>query len=361
MKRAPYFVLALCASTGCMEDYDPPAELASTNIQRGLFDLAQGDLVVELTEPVVEETLRVRLLSGVYGTEGDVCRKGSAGGLPGGCDGEAAELVKPASERIRVASRRVIRIQVDDLLVPFGLYVLLVDAGLEDDGGRRRRVPIDLRFQVQGDIAENSTDLEPGMWFARTEVQKPLPTKVHFFFWMAVDQANGRLKIWGCDADPIDRSIKESDVTDINPEIWDPIPDPSESLGYPLEIGSGTVADTDQGRIFVFEPFDLVTTGPPVTISQGEFQGTLYEESVEHGFSEMLSAKTGPPGVREVVKGQLSAPETFLGSGPDAVPLGEGQGPFAFYRLAEDEQPPLEDILPLYVTPEKVLDHPFDE
>lgn len=350
-------LLAVVVLAACGETYDPPPDVLSTNLVNGVFDLDSGALRVELTEPVDEETLRVRLLTGRYGTEQEVCLAGGDGRLPDGC-GRAAELVAGDGDRVTVEDQRVVLVDAADRLRPFGLYVLLIDAGLTDDAGRRRKVPIDLRFQVAGDFEQAPTDFEPGMFLARLEVEKPIGTKVHFFFWIAVAAETGLARIWGCDADPKDPDVREMTSTDLHPDVWDPLPGPPG--GYPI-VAEGQVADTEQGRVVVLFPFDLITTGPAVTIEQAEFQGALTVESVEHGFSDILSARMGPAGDREVVKGQLSAPASYLGEGAETAPLGPGQGPLAFYRLTEEEQPPLESILPAGVTSAQVLDHPFDD
>ncbi len=345
--------LALLAA-GCGV-YDPPPELLRSNIERGQFDMNDNPIEVELTEPVREGTLRVRILEGRYATEGDVCLKGAAGRLPGGCDAEAAVFIGDDDPAIAVEEDLGrIRIEVKDRLRYFDRYVLLVDAGLADEKGHRRGIPLELRFQVLGGFEPGPTDFQPGMFFGRLEVEEPMGTKVHFFFWMAVDELTGEMRALGADADPA-RDFLESTSKDVTPDQWLALPEPPD--GFPL-IAQGQIADTDQGRVVVFFPFDLVTTKPPVIIHGGEFQGKLHLGSVAGG---MLAATKGPAGEREIVVGELSAPEVFIGEGDAPNPLGQGHGPFAFYRLTEEEQPPLADILPAGVTVEEALGHFSDE
>jgi len=343
-------------AVACGVRYDPPPELVRTNLRAGQYDPG-SPLELELSEPVAEETLRVHLYTGRTGTEADLCVAGANGRLPEGCTEEVVEVVGPDDAAVSLDdARTLVTIDAADRLERFGLYSVVLDAGLEDDAGRPRRVPIEVRLQVEGVYEAAPTDWQPGMFFGRLEVEKPMQTKVHFFFWIAVDEPTGRTRLWGCDADP-PAGLIEGETTDITPDQW--FPEPGGEDGYPFET-HGQVADTAQGRIIVFFPFDLVTTKPVVTIQQGEFTGLIYpEESVENGFSGMLSATKGPSGPREVVKGQIAAPASYLGALPDAVLLGPGQGPFAFYRMNEDEWLPLADILPDGVDEDEVRSYVF--
>ena len=322
-------VLAACGGT-----YDPPPELASVNVDGGLYDPAGGPLEVVLTEPVVTSTLAVSLVTARWSPERDLCVADGGGALPDGCR-EAAEVVArwPGDTAISLYERRSIRMDLADRLTPFSRYVVVLDAGLADDAGRARGVPLLVPFQVAGSFATAPTDFEEGMFFAVLEVIEPLPTRVHFFFWLAVDEATGRLRLFGTDADPADPSVKESDSTDLRPASW--AADPSPPNGFSVEP-TGQVAETAADRVVVLYPFDLEVPVPPVQVTDAEFRGTVRTAEIPDG----------PSGEREVIEGQLNSPKVLLGLTGEMLDMGPGRGQMMLFRLTDDEAPPLSAILP---------------
>jgi hypothetical protein len=333
--RLTAFALAATLS-GCIdgETYDPPPDLASTNVVAGLFDEDEGAVRIVLTEPVVKESLRVTLYLARWSTERELCLPNDEGAFAGGCSPDDPAL--PLDAEVVYSTEGVVEVTPLVDLIAYEPYLVVIAEGLEDAEGRQRAVPIEVPFQVGCVFPEVSpTTFESGRIFGMLEVFSPIPTKIYLFMWFEVDGETGRIHIFGADGDPINpEEVTESQTVDYNPSNWRV--DANLPEGFSFEA-DGKIAETEGCQAVQFFPFDLVVTKPPVRIEGATYRGTIEEK--------VLPLPGAPEDARETLSGQLDAPAVFFGPGPDAPDLGGGIASLTLFRLADDEGPPLSDIL----------------
>lgn len=354
--RARAAFLGLLASItlnvlGC-DTYVPPPEFEDANLINGEYDPAAGALSVAFNRPIAGETLQIELRLDRRSREGDLC---GAVDAAIGCRREATRVLGPCvadgskAERLDDGARytceggaialdtaeKTLRLEPLARLIPYERYVLIVDAGLTDRDGRDRGSPLELIFQVKGDLPRAPTDFEQGMFWAVVETFEPLSAQFHFFFWLAVKQETGEIRAFAADADPVDPN--EDPKVNRNPAEW--TSDPNAPSGSALRA-SGQVADTQDGRVIRVYPFLLQVSVPPVDAVGAEVGARI----------SMAELPNVPGGVREVIEGTLTAPEIFLGIGDERAALGPGRGTITLIRLREEETPSLESILPAGAT-----------
>lgn len=324
--------------------YDPPPELVAVNLPRGTYDPTRGDIALTFSEPVDPETLAVDVLTARFNVERDLCAPGGASGdLPAGCARAAEVVIAADSDKISLDAART-EVRIDGAgLETFSKYVVRVRGGLADDAGRVRRPPVLLPFYVQAPVEGTPTTVESGVFFGRLTTTSPLEIKVTMFFFAQVDPAQGRLKMFGCDADPA-KGGPDSGEPSLRQDAWKA--DPAPPMGF-TAVARGVIQETPTETRMELFPFDLVVTTPPVTAGGAVFRGSI--------------APGEPPGdvggTRQLIAGQLDAESILLGGAPLE---GDAQGDLVLFRLTEDEAPPLSSLLGEGVTEEDVRST-FDE
>ncbi len=326
-------VMSMLAA-GC-GDYDPPPEVAGTNLARGTYDPARGDIVVRLSEPIDEASLQVQIVTSRYSEELDLCVPADA--LPKGCDSAATVVIDSDSDLIRLNDERT-EIRIDGAgLELFTKYVVRIAGGLRDDAGRTRDPDSLIPFFARGNVQGTPTTFESGLFFGRLTTTVPLPIKVTLYFWIEVDSDEGLVKLFGCDADPTNGG-PDSTEDSMKQEKWkaDPLP----PLGFTV-LANGLIQEGAEETIMELLPFDLEVTTPPVVAGDAIFRGTIGPGT--------------PPGdvggTRQLVAGQLDAETVSLGG---TLLDGVAQGDLVLFRLDEGEGPPLSALLGEGVTEEDV-------
>jgi hypothetical protein len=367
-RLTPLLALLTGALSGCLDDYDPPPELASINVAQGLYDPETGPLEVKLSEAVDVDTLVVTLFLGRTDKELDLCLA-AEGPLPAGCAEEARPVVGPcpvvfANGRrdeddpttlrfaceggTLVLPKENDRFQLETAqpLVPYERYVLRLESGLADVTGRARRTPLDVPFQVRSAVPCGPTGIESGFFFAVFDIEQPIAAQFHFVFWVQVKQETGEVRLYGADIDPKDTSI-DSKVNRDFATSW--IVDPHPPTGATI-LASGQLANIDGADVLVVFPFTLAVAVPRVEAPGTELQGRFLRRAVAGA----------PGGEREVIEGRLNGPAVFLGDGADRAAIGPGRGQALLFRLTPEEVPELAELLPMGVTVQDVA-APFGE
>jgi len=345
-------LLLAALTAGCLADYDPPPELASINLEQGLFDPSRGPLKLALSEPVRLGTLNLALYLGRTNIEAVLCVKDDGGQLPPGCAEEAAPILGPCAANLRAsevtsdgglrftcpgggftvdANNAVLSLEPSLPLAPFERYALVLAPGLEDSAGRSRKTPLRVNFGVKSQIPCGPTDFQPGFFFTVFDIESPIASQFHFFFRIEVKATTGELNIFGADADPIDPAMTDQKI-DRDARRWRA--DPMPGTGTTVEA-RGIVADVDGGRVMAVFPFTLDVAVPRVEAPGAELSGRF----------SMIEVPNAPAGPREVIAGRLSAPNVFLGAGAERAAVGPGRGTATIFRLRDDEAPPLASLL----------------
>lgn len=354
--------LLLCSA--CFETYDAPPEVASINLEQGLYDPQSGPLRLNFTEPVDLKTLRVTLFLGRTNAEQDLCEPDQAGALPDGCTDEARAVVGPCATTLDKAdpdSRDELRFLCDGGIVtvgpdnsslsiepainltPFERYILRIDTGLTDAGGRARSVPLDVIFQVKSNLPCEPIDFESGWFFTIFDIQEPISAQFHFVFWIQVNDQTGQIRAYGSDIDPNDATVDPDTNRDFTQWYIDPFPPTGATI-----VAEGQVAEIDGAVVLVVFPFTLSVIQPRVEAPGAELNGRATERAV--------TGTNDPPGTtRQVIDGRLNGPAVFLGDGEGQMFLGAGAGGATFIRLNIAEAPDLRSILPKGVTVQDVV------
>jgi hypothetical protein len=355
----------LAPSLAC-ETYVPPPSVAATNLAAGgLLDPGAGALRLELSEPIDPATFTLSMRNDVRGLEGELCTADAGGALPEGCARVAEPVIAPCAldpttaERaddglryvctggaVRVdAARRVIHVEPTQRYAPYGRYVVSIAAALAGDSGRRTGVPLEVVFQVAGDLPRAPTTFTSGQFFAVIDIFEPIPAQFQFFFFVAVRPETGELRFFAADADPNDASIDPK--TNRDPKLWKV--DVADTTGATLRA-DGQVADTANGQLLRIYPFTLLVKTPPV-----EGLGTEVTARVERG-----TIAGAPAGDRDLITGTMSSPSVALGLDAERSDLGPGRGAIQLFRLAADEERPLESLLPVGADP-AIIRAPFGD
>lgn len=326
----PVFAFACAALSACAA-YDPPPELAGTNLEQGMHDTQAGPLRIELSEPVEPESLVVKLYLDRQSTERELCLSG-ADGLPAGCEEEASLVVGPDDEAISLDEDETqVSVDLTGHLEPFERYVLMLEAGLADRLGNDRGVPLLVPFQAAGACAQAPTSFESGMFFAALTVAQPLPVTLLYYFWTQVDADTARLALWGAKAVLTDEEADPKTNRDL--QVWEAHASPP--LGYPLRANGQLCGSGDTLALELF-PFDIEVQTPPATVLGLVYRGVLGARPVD----------PGPPGERQSFSGSVFSPGVYLGVGEGRQEVGEGSGSLDFFRLGPGEAPPLTSVLP---------------
>lgn len=356
-------VITLYACGAC-DAYRSPPELESANLERGELDPALGPLELRLSTPIDPATLSIELRLDRRGTEGELCI-GDEASRPAGCGGEATLVLGPCTADPGIAERLEdgvkypceggamiadgeltrLRFETTSRLIPYQRYVLIFAKGLADREGLERGIPLELIFQVKGDLPLAPTDFRPGMFFSVVETFEPISAQFHFFFWIVVNPETGELRAFAADADPADPAVDPKVNRD--PSIW--VADPNPPSGSNLRA-SGQVADGPDGRIVHVFPFLLSVPVPPVDAVGAEVGARI----------RVGTLPAVPGGDREIIEGTMYAPEVFLGLDDQRSALGPGRGTMLLFRLSEEESPPLESLLPVGMTLEDI-ERAFDD
>ena len=345
-------IACLSAAVAC-QSYDPPPELESVNVDKGLYDPAVGPLTVRFTEPVRPKTLTITLRLARHNIELDACVPGPDGELPEGCTEEATAVLGPCEGNPAVADadpddatairytcpggaividgeRTAVTLRPTLSLTPYERYVLEVDRGLEDDEGVTRGVPIRTMFAVQSAVDCGPTDFEPGFFFTVFDVLDPLSIQFHFFFHIDVKPGTGEIRMFGADIDPKNDSVVQK--TNRNPKDWYTDPDPPSGTTI---VATGQVADIDTGRVMVVFPFMLTVAVPPVEAPGVELQAQI----------AMGQIPGAPGGPRETIIGRFFGPAVNMGLDNERRELGAGEGNVVMFRLEPDEEPDVTELL----------------
>lgn len=355
--QAPVAILGLLAlfaagGAGCLEDYVPPPSVASINAEQGLYDPEAGPLEMRFTAPLRASTLSVSIRLDRRDGAGRLCLPSAAGALPAGCRAPSEVVLGPCAVDPRRATRLAgsqVRYECDggaialdaeqqriafdpeQRLVPYQSYVVLVEPGLEDKLGRRRRIGSEVRFQVKGRFPLAPSDFMPGMFFAVFDIVEPVTAQVRFFLWFELKPSTGETRIFGASIKPNGPEVDR--LTDRDPSHYHPEPNPPAGASL---LASGQIAAAAEGRTLVIFPFPLSVAVPRVEAAGTELSGRI----------ERAMFTGAPAGERDVIGGRMSAASVFLGDGPDRSPVGAGTGRFSMFRMTDAEAPPLSAILP---------------
>lgn len=365
--RTGLSIAAFCLIGGC-ETYLAPPDIASLNVEAGVYDPASGPLTATLSRAVDLASVDLTLFVDRRSREGGLCvRAGADAVLPDGCAGEATVVLGPCplasspsdrtdDQRTRFrcstggsvivsTERDALVLELDGALVPFERYTLQLAPGLTSGEGADTGVVTEARFSVKSDLPLAPTDLEPGMFFAIVDIFEPIPAQFQFWFWFAVKPETGELRFYASDADPQDMSIDPKVNRD--PTLWKA--DPNPPTGATLSA-RGQVADSGGQRLLRIFPFRLLVTVPPV-------EALATEISARISMGEYPGA---PAMTREIVEGSMASPAVFLGLDSERAALGPGRGSITMFRLLESEQPPFLTILGTGVTEEEVKNPSFE-
>ena len=338
---------------GCFPEYDPPPELREINLEQGLYDPSKGPLRLVFTEPVVLKTVELTLYLGRTDEDFRLCIPDEDGLLATGCNEEARVIIgpckaNPANARVDEAisdglifsceggeisldsSNQVLSVYPQTSLAPFETYRVEVSAGLEDENGRNRKVPIGESFQVKSNIPCQATDFESGFFFSTFDIEAPARGQFHFLFWVQINSDTGQTKLYGSRLraqDGVDAA------TNRNYSEWRIDRDPTTGSTI---LATGQTARIGSEEVFAVYPFTLNVNQPRIIAPGVELSGQL-----------ILSAVTGAgPEERDLVNGRLSGPQILLGEGADQSDLGAGYGTATMFRLLESEAPTLAEGLP---------------
>jgi hypothetical protein len=359
-------VVVLMASLGCLPTYDPPPDLLQINIDKGLYDPSEGPLELIFTEPVKLKSVEITLYLGRTDEDFRLCLPDADGKLAKGCSEEAAIIIGPC--RADPARARIDNTSADQLvfecnggemtldgtnrrlsvlpqtsLAPFESYRLEVSAGLEDEAGRTRKVPVSTSFQVKSNIPCEPTDFESGFFFSTFNIEAPARGQFHFLFWVQVDSQTGQTRLYGSRLRPKDDI---DPATNRNFADWYIDADPKTGSDI---LATGQTAKIGTEEVFAVYPFTLNVNQPRIIAPGVELSGQV-------SFSIVGGASTDE---RDLISGRLSGPTILLGEGADQADLGAGYGTAIMFRLLSSEAPSFEEGIPRSVSVAEIQ-APFD-
>ena len=338
---------------GCFPKYDPPPELLTINLEQGLYDPSKGPLELVFTEPVVLKTVELTLYLGRTDEDFRLCIPDKNGELANGCTEEARVIIgpckaNPANARVDEdlsdglifsceggemsmdSANRTLSVYPQTSLAPFETYRVEVSAGLEDENGRNRKVPIGESFQVKSNIPCQATDFESGFFFSTFDIEAPARGQFHFLFWVQVNPETGQTRLYGSRLRPQDGIDPTS-----NRNYSDWFIDRDPQTGSDI-LATGQTARIGTEEVFAVYPFTLNVNQPRIIAPGVELSGQLIQSKVDGAGEEE----------RDLVNGRLSGPQILLGEGADQTDLGAGYGTATMFRLLDSEAPALADGLP---------------
>jgi hypothetical protein len=350
MGSATIILLAIIA---CFPSYDPPPELADINVSQGLYDPDKGPLTLHFSEPVTLKSIEVALYVGRLDEDFRLCLPGPDGKLASTCIEEAkmvlgpclADLAKaiidnqdPSALKFECsggeisidANKQSLSISSLEGLSPCETYRVVVSAGLADQAGRKRKVPIESTFQVKSNIPCAPSTFESGFFFAVFTIEAPAPGTFQYLFWVQADDATGKTRLYGAKIRP-NEGIDP--LSQLNFKDWHIDHDPITGSNI---IATGQTAEINGEKIFVVHPFLLRVNRPKITATGVVLSGQVSQSVVAAASDDE----------RLLIQGRLSAPNIILGEGADQANLGAGYGTASMFRLLASEEPKFEDGIP---------------
>ena len=262
------------------------------------------------------------------------CRADPAKAIVGGADNSQLKFECPGGEITVGANNQSILLTSLKGLSPFETYRVVVGAGLEDQAGRTRKVPIESTFQVKSNVPCAPSTLESGFFFTIFNIEAPARGTFQYLFWIQVDAATGQIRLYGTKIVPNDGI---DPLTNQNFKDWQINTDPQKES---FISASGQTAEVSGEKVIVVHPFVLRINQPKITAEGVELNGLMSTAVIPGASSDQ----------RDVIQGRLSSPAIFLGEGESESNLGPGYGTASFFRLLPSEAPTFEDGIPTAYT-----------
>ena len=268
VRRATVLASLLGLTAGC-EAYDPPPTASLVQPEGGAF--TPGEPVrIEFSEPVVEETVRVRLWPNVRDIENEI----TAGTepivdlcTPGSRCGDLGVSLSP--------SRKVLTLMFeDDLGKPGRPYIIDLLPGLRDDAGSDTGVSRrwDMQFRASGRFNTEPVEFDDGIYIVLAQVDDPIPAVLTLISEIRVHES-GEFVLAGAEGDEINGAPKntrdpENLIVDETDQGW-------------TAYATGFVNLTDDGkRLLESDAFDVVLPVGPLEVHMDQVR--LFAEIVKN-------------------------------------------------------------------------------
>jgi len=331
---------------GC-ETFDPPPAVTIVGENDGVLESAGAPVVLTFSEPVVDTSVRVEIVT--YAVDGEGNLADEDGDDTTALDvrfAHAPDKADVGGTSVLAPERRALTIQPEPPLPIGPALALLVEPGLADAEGNvtktRQRLKFAYAFRCDepGDAGAISVSLPTGGYFLLVEVDQPVATQVQLFSWLDVDADTGRVRGQFTNGDRnrdpnrCPTPCKETEACQLIPgpacvppstkagsvdEFSDWVPNAAPPTGYTFTV-SGCARDQPDGTTaFATDPVDAETKSPPVKSNGITMSGVLAVDP------DGVLRGTGSFAVAEIVLGM--------------TPSGPGRGSLRMRALAPEETP----------------------
>jgi hypothetical protein len=330
-------VLALgCAS------YDAPPTATLEGLNAGLLSDATLPLVVRFSEPVVRDTLHLKVAPFFTDAEGNLPDEDSDPATeiqPGFQLEPGLEDKGGVSEWVDETTLRIVL----DVSPPVGQsQVLLIDAGLRDAQGNETAVRQRIGFGYEFRCAESvgSKIFREGAYFFLVDAEQPLEAQLQLFGLVDLDATTGAFRATFTNADrnrddrcptpcksteacrliPAPECVVPSERAGTVEEHSDFVANSEPPAGFSFTV-AGCVVDQEDGSVaFATKPTDVVVQAPPVTLKQIELASAFTLDA-----QDVLRAI-----------GTMKAKDVLLGTSSSGV----GLGTLTARSLTPEQTPP---------------------
>lgn len=334
----------LVSFAGC-ETYDSPPRPEIEGLVDGVLSDRDAPIVIVFSEPIVPETLRVRVIELQVDVEGNLYDEDASEATVlkefFGHDPVTLNNFGGTGELSANNTRFTIR---PNGSLPLGPSLAVVlEAGLTDETGKvwavRQRLVFGYGLSCDG--TSGGTDKFPsGVYYFVADVVDPIPTQIQLFGRIDVDPTTGEFRGQFTNADrnpdpsrcspacdtsqacrllPTEECVIPSEKAGSADEFSDFVPNDVLPAGYSFTVG-GCVVDTGDAVAFVNLPADVDILQPDVFVQ---------------GIQLIASFTTGEDGAFRAT-GPVTAEKVFVGT----TDSGPAKGTLVARLIPEDEVPP---------------------